>query len=98
MADLPLKRRIHNRKEMIKLCEVSPLHDLIIIQYEDSPYLFFYSYERGKLVGFLVLEDLVALKLLPLRNVLIVLLKDKLLIATFKKNVNSIVFFMKGLI
>lgn len=44
-----------------------------------------------------MLEDLVTLKLIPSKNVILVLLKDKLLIATYKKHINSISFFMKGM-
>ena len=46
-------------------------------------------------MGFLVLEDLVTVKILSTKNVIVVLCKDKIFIATYKKNVNSIVFFMK---
>ena len=48
-------------------------------------------------MGFLVLEDLVTVKLLPSKNVILILLKDKLFISTYKKNINTITFFMKGM-
>ena len=58
LNDFTVKRRIHNKKEIIKHCHISATHDLIAVQY-DGPHLFFYSYERAKPLGFLLLEDLV---------------------------------------
>jgi hypothetical protein len=97
ISEFTLKRRIYNRKEIIKHCLISASHDLIAVQY-DGPHLFFYAYERGKPLGFLLLEDLVQVELLPGKNTLLLLCKDKLLVMTFKKFISSISFFMKKVV
>ncbi len=58
LSDFSLKRRIYNDKEMIRHCYISAPHDFIAVQY-DGPHLFFYSYERAKPIGFLLLDELV---------------------------------------
>jgi len=70
----------------------------MMIQYEDNPILFFYSYERAKLLGHLRLEDFVTAKLMHHRNVLLILCKDKLLLMTYRKNLNSLAFMLKGMV
>jgi hypothetical protein len=97
ISEFSIKRRIYNDKEMIKHCCISPTHDLIIVQY-DGPHLFFYSYERAKPLGFLLLEDLIQVELLPNKNAVLLLCKDKLLVFSFKKFMNSISFFMRKVI
>lgn len=97
LSDFSLKRRIYNNNEMVRHCYISAPHDFIAVQY-DGPHLFFYSYERAKPIGFLLLDDLVQIELMPDKNTLLLLCKDKLLVMTFKKFLNSISFFLKRLI
>ncbi len=76
---------------------ISSLHDLIAVQY-DGPHLFLYAYERAKSLGFLIVEDLVKIEFLSNKNAMLLLCKDKLMIFSFKKFLNSISFFLKKVI
>ena len=98
ISDLPQKRRIHNEQEQIKFCEISALHDLVVLQYEFSPYVFFYSFQKGKLLGFLIIEDMVAVKFMDKMNIILILCEDKLLVFSYKKNISSLAFMMKSAI
>lgn len=96
LTSLPLKRRVHNRERMVRLCEVSPLHDLIALQYQESPLLLFYSYERTKLVGFLEFDGLVAFRFFPDQLVVMALCSDRLLISTYQRDSTSLAFCIKA--
>lgn len=49
-------------------------------------------------MGFLMLEDLISLEFLANKNGIIILCKDKLLVFTFKKSLNSLCFFLKKVV
>ena len=43
------------------------------------------------------MEDMITAKLLPNRNAIIFLCKDKLLIIAYHKNLNALAFMLKGI-
>lgn len=42
-----------NKKDIVRFIKVSSKHDLIVICYQNDENLYFYAYEKGKVLGYL---------------------------------------------